>query len=132
MTTPRSRDVAGEPSLGSPLLDARAAAAHLGVSVAMLRAATAAGEVSHVRLQGRGSGARNAVRWLVADLDEWVLRHRVSAEPVEQRQVAGPGPVRYRPTIPTVPPRAVGSRGRAGPLLSARDALRSGGGSGTV
>jgi len=36
-----------------------------GRGVAMLRAATAAGEIAHVRLRARGTGARNAVRWLI-------------------------------------------------------------------
>jgi hypothetical protein len=103
------------------LLDARAAAEHLGISVAMLRSATAAGEIAHVRLRCRGSGARNAVRWLVADLDGWVLTHRVPAAPDRGR--AGRGPIQ-RHAEPTTSARMVGARGRGAPLLSAREVLR--------
>ena len=129
MTTTRSRAFAHDPRPEAPLLDARAAAAHVGVSVAMLRAATAAGEVAHVRLRSRGSGARDAVRWLVEDLDAWVLAHRVPATPrtpaaVVERRAAPP-----RSFAVAVRPRAAGVRGGAGPLLSAREVLRESGAS---
>ncbi len=124
MTTSRARQASGRLApTAAPLLDARAAADHLGVSVAMLRSATAAGEIAHVRLRCRGSGARDAVRWLVDDLDAWVLAHRVPA--------AAPGPApgvhtstRLHPGAPLAAPRAFGSRARAAPLLSAREVLR--------
>ena len=66
------------PAAGA-LLDARSAAARVGVSVDTLRAATATGEVAHVRLRGRGTGKRDAVRWLPDDLDAWIGSHRVPA-----------------------------------------------------
>lgn len=127
MTTPGAHDPNGQRGRASPLLDARAAAAHLGVSVATLRAATSAGEVAHVRLQGRGSGVRDAVRWLVEDLDEWVLAHRVPAATSDATAATGRFPPPDRPTVPAVSPRAVGRRGRTAPLLSARATLRAAG-----
>lgn len=113
-----------EPRPTTPLLDARAAAEHLGVSVAMLRAATAAGEIAHVRLRARGTGARNAVRWLAEDLDAWVLTHRVAAEPAGG--AVARGSARHEPA-PSKSPRAASPRSRGGPLLSAREVLRRSG-----
>ncbi|WP_421740721.1 helix-turn-helix domain-containing protein [Cellulomonas sp.] len=108
------------------LLDAAEAAAHLGVSIATLRKATANGEIAHVRLRARGSGTRDAVRWLHEDLETWVLTHRVPAAPALLPSVRGvssdghPTPSRTR-----VSPRGIGTRGRATPLLSARGILRT-------
>ncbi len=129
MTTTRSRASAYEPRSGAPLLEARAAAAHVGVSVAMLRAATAAGEVAHVRLRSRGSGAREAVRWLVEDLDAWVLAHRVPATPRASAAVVERRGSPPHPFAVAIRPRAEGMRGGAGPLLSAREVLRESGAS---
>ena len=118
-----SREGPNDPRPTAPLLDARAAAAHLGVSVAMLRAATAAGEIAHVRLRARGTGARNAVRWLAEDLDAWVLTHRVAATRAGGAVARGSG--RHGSAAPAAA-RAT-PRGRGGPLLSAREVLRRSG-----
>ncbi len=109
----------GEAAVGV-LLDARAAAGVLGISVTMLRTATAAGEIAHVRLRGRGDGARDAVRWLRTDLDAWVEEHRVPAQPFTP-----PAPRRRAGRRAATPARPAVPRPRhGGPLLSARAVLR--------
>lgn len=106
-----------------PLLDARSAAARVGVSVDTLRAATATGEVAHVRLRARGTGKRDAVRWLPDDLDAWIGSHRVPAT----RSTAAPRSSGQTAELPAPVPRGSHSRGRAAPLLSARAVLRAAG-----
>jgi len=119
MATSGARAAAASADL--TLLDARAAAAHLGITVAMLRRATCAGEIAHVRLRVSGRGARDAVRWLAADLDAWVLGHRVPA--------GAPGgavrPSRGSAGSPVGLPRRARPRGGSGSLLSARAVLRA-------
>lgn len=102
------------------LLDARSAAARVGVSVDTLRAATATGEVAHVRLRARGTGKRDAVRWLPDDLDAWIGSHRVPAT----RPTAAPRSSGHAPASPAPVARGSRSRGRPAPLLSARAVLR--------
>lgn len=108
------------PAAGA-LLDARSAAARVGVSVDTLRAATATGEVAHVRLRARGTGKRDAVRWLADDLDAWIGAHRVPAT----RSAVAPRPFGQTPASPTPVLHGSRSRGRPAPLLSARAVLRA-------
>ena len=108
------------PAAGA-LLDARSAAARVGVSVDTLRAATATGEVAHVRLRGRGTGKRDAVRWLPDDLDAWIGSHRVPAT----RSTAAPRSSGSTPASPVPAAHGSRSRRRPAPLLSARAVLRA-------
>ncbi|OZB81840.1 MAG: hypothetical protein B7X41_16555 [Microbacterium sp. 14-71-5] len=103
------------------LLDARSAAARVGVSVDTLRAATATGEVAHVRLRASGTGKRDAVRWLPDDLDAWIRSHRVPAT----RSAVAPRESGRTPASPAPVAPGSRSRGRPGPLLSAREVLRA-------
>lgn len=116
----------GGASHGPLLLDAAASAAHLGISIATLRKATANGEIAHVRLRARGSGARDGVRWLQEDLDTWVLTHRVPVAAASLPSECGiSSDLRPTPGRARVSPRGSGTRGRASPLLSARGVLRT-------
>lgn len=108
------------PAAGA-LLDARSAAARVGVSVDTLRAATATGEVAHVRLRARGTGKRDAVRWLPDDLDAWIGSHRVPAT----RSTAAPRSSGSTPASPVPAAHGSRSRRRPAPLLSARAVLRA-------
>ncbi|CAL8978705.1 hypothetical protein CELL_02939 [Cellulomonas sp. T2.31MG-18] len=109
-----------EPVTGT-LLDARSAAARVGVSVDTLRAATATGQVAHVRLRARGTGKRDAVRWLPQDLDAWIGSHRIPAS----RSAVAPRSSGHTVELPAPVPHGSRSRGRAAPLLSARAVLRA-------
>jgi hypothetical protein len=107
------------------LLDARRAAAVLSVKVSWLRAATASGQIACVRLRGRGTGARDGIRWLREDLKAWQEAHHVPAVEAGQAQLTVV-PRQRGPRTPAMPPRAAGTRGKATPLLSAREAIRAG------
>lgn len=109
------------------LLDAAQAAAYLGVSRQFLRQASLAGEVAYVDLRGRGTGARNLMRWRIADLDAWIERCLVPATVTTPAAIASkaPSPTPAPPTGGRVQPRAPGTRGRAEPLRSARAAIAS-------
>lgn len=112
-----SADVTTQPLL----LAARAAAIYLGITERHLRAATAAGHVACVRLRGRGSGARDAIRWRRTDLDEWVEAGARPASEGAAGNVAG----RRSPAVRASARRAVR---RAAPatagVLSARAAVQ--------
>lgn len=103
------------------LLDARSAAARVGVSVDTLRAATATGQVAHVRLRARGTGKRDAVRWLPDDLDAWIGSHRVPAT----RSALPPRSSGHTAELPAPAPHGSRTRRRPAPLLSARAVLRA-------
>lgn len=112
--------VGAEPRQSAPtgvLLDARDAASYLGISVRHLRAATAAHQVACVRLRGRGTGARDSVRWRRADLDAWVDANT-------QLALGPPTPLPKRPA--TSPRRRKAARlPDSDGVLSAKAALRS-------
>lgn len=111
----------------SVLLDAAQAAAYLGVSRQFLRQASLSGEVAYVDLRGRGTGARNLMRWRIADLDAWIERSLVPATVTTPAALKALTPPQSRSVSAghRTPPRAPGTRGRSRPLLSAKEVLRS-------
>lgn len=114
------RSAAGQaPSTPATLLmDAREAAGYLGISVRHLRAATTARHVACIRLRGRGSGARDPVRWRLSDLDAWVA--------ASTQDVAQPIPSGTRgPARAAHPRRKVREEPGSAGVLSAKAALRA-------